>query len=110
MLDKESVREIALKYSDEVRKLVDPISVILFGSYANGSPHAESDIDIAVLVRNYSGDWFDMKVKLHGLKWKENFTDIEPHFLDIDEDPYGFVQHVQQTGEVIYQAGRQHTE
>jgi predicted nucleotidyltransferase len=104
MLGKETAREIAKKYSEEVRKLVDPISIILFGSYANGTPDDESDIDVAVLVRGYDGDWFDMKVKLHGLKWKENFTDIEPHFLDIDQDPCGFVQHVVKTGEVIYQA------
>ena len=104
MLDKEKVREIALKYSDEVCKFLNPTKIILFGSYVNGSPHEWSDIDVAVLVRDYEGNWVDTRAMLYGLKWADDFTDIEPHLLDEAHDPGGFVEHVVKTGEVIYKS------
>ena len=106
MLDKEKVRTIAQMYSLEVRKVLNPVSVILFGSYVNGNPHEWSDIDIAVLVKNIEGeDWYNSRILLQKIRWREdNFTDIEPHLLDESNDPSGFVEHVIKTGEVVYQA------
>ena len=106
MLDKERVRTIAQMYSLEVRKVLNPVSVILFGSYVNGNPHEWSDIDIAVLVKNIEGeDWYNSRILLQKIRWREdNFTDIEPHLLDESNDPSGFVEHVIKTGEVVYQA------
>ena len=51
MLDKAKVRQIAQEYTDEVCRALQPKSVILFGSYVNGTPHEYSDIDIAVVLR-----------------------------------------------------------
>ena len=104
MLDKEKVREIVQEYSDEVCKMLVPTKIILFGSYINGVPHEWSDIDVAVLVKDYKGDWLDTHAKLYSLKWENRFLDIEPHLLDESRDPSGFVQHVIKTGEVIYQS------
>ena len=104
MLDKETVRSIVRDYSGEVQKILNPSKIILFGSYINGNPHKYSDIDIAVLVRNYDGDWINARAMLYGLKWKENFTDIEPHLLDENHDQSGFIEHIIKTGEIIYQA------
>ena len=104
MLDKEKVREIAKKYSDEVRKVLNPASVILFGSYVNGTPREWSDIDIAVLVNDVKDEkWYDSRILLQKIRWGEdNFTDIEPHLLNLNYDPSGFVKHVIDTGEVVY--------
>ena len=106
MLDKERVRSIAQMYSNEVRKALNPVSVILFGSYVNGNPHEWSDIDIAVLVNNIEGEeWYNSRVLLQKIRWSDDcFTDIEPHLLDENYDPSGFVEHVIKTGEVVYQA------
>ncbi|MCL2055474.1 MAG: nucleotidyltransferase domain-containing protein [Oscillospiraceae bacterium] len=106
MLDKAKVREIALKYSDEVKKVMHPVSVIIFGSYVNGIPHEWSDIDIAVLVANIEDeDRYDICDLLQKIRWdKDDFDDIEPHLLDPNYDPSGFVEHVIKTGEVIYSA------
>jgi predicted nucleotidyltransferase len=103
MLDKKEVRKIAIEYSKEVNKVLNPISIILFGSYVNGSPNEWSDIDIAVLVDGFKGDWYDTQVLLCRLK-RNVSLDIEPHLLDAAQDPSGFVKHVVETGEVIYQA------
>jgi len=105
MLDKTRVREIAQKYSEEVKKILNPISVILFGSYVNGTPHEWSDIDIAVLVNNVEGeDWYNARILLQKIIRNGDFIDIEPHLLDENHDPSGFVEHVIKTGEVIYAA------
>ena len=104
MLDKEQVRTIAQLYAGEVRKVLKPASIILFGSYVNGIPHENSDIDVAVLVDNIEGeDWYNARILLQKIRWREDtFTDIEPHLLDESHDPSGFVQHVIKTGEVVY--------
>ena len=106
MLDKTKVREIAIEYSEEVTKVLNPYKIILFGSYANGNPHSESDIDIAVLVTGVDGeDWYNARIKLQDIRWdKDKFIDIEPHLLDETNDPSGFVEYVIKTGEVIYQS------
>ena len=109
MLDKESVREIARKYSNEVRKIFNPTRIILFGSYINGTSHELSDIDIAVLVNDVKGeDWYNACILLWRARRNagqiDDFIDIEPHLLDENYDPSGFVEHVIKTGEVIYQS------
>jgi predicted nucleotidyltransferase len=104
MLDKRTVREIAVKYVEEVRKFLNPNAIILFGSYVNGTPDKNSDIDIAVIVSDFQGDWLGVASRLCGIKWDMRFTDIKPHLLDDTHDPSGFVEHVIKTGEVIYKA------
>jgi len=100
--DKEEVRKIAHKYADKVRLEYDPIRVILFGSYINGTPHEYSDIDIAVVFKDYTGDWLKTWSNLFGIK-NDVDMDIEPHMLDDDHDPSGFLEHIMETGEIIYE-------
>ena len=103
MLDKTEVRKIAARYAEEVKKVLNPDAVILFGSYVNGNPHEWSDIDIAVVVNGFQGDWLETAAMLCGLSW-EISLDIEPHLLDETCDRSGFAEHVIKTGEVIYSA------
>jgi predicted nucleotidyltransferase len=103
MLDKEAVREIAGKYAEEVKKVLNPAAILIFGSYINGNPHEWSDIDIAVVMHDYQGDWLKTASMLVGLSWEISF-DIEPHLLDETCDKSGFVEHVLKTGEYIYKA------
>jgi len=103
MLDKKTVREIAAKYAEKVKGILNPNAVILFGSYVNGNPHEYSDIDIAVIVNDFQGNWLETASMLCGLSWDISL-DIEPHLLDIACDNSGFAQHVLRTGEYIYKA------
>jgi len=102
MLDKNEVRQVAHNFADLVRQDYDPLRVILFGSYVHGNPNENSDIDIAVIFKDYVGDWYGTWTDLVGLSWRINL-DIEPHMLDEDDDPLGFLEHVKKTGEVIYE-------
>ena len=88
-----------------MRKILNPTQVILFGSYVDGKPHEWSDIDIAVLVNDIKeDDWYDSSVRLHRILRNKEFLEVEPHLLDANYDPSGFVEHVIKTGEVVYQA------
>ena len=103
MLDKATVRELASRYSEEVRKVLEPDAVILFGSYVNGIPHEWSDVDIAVVINGFQGDWLETASLLCSLTRRVSI-DIEPHLLDETCDRSGFVEHVIATGEVIFSA------
>ena len=105
MLDKEMVRQIAQRYTQEVCRVLNPKFVILFGSYVSGDPHEYSDIDIAVVFSDYKGDWYDTSILLQ--KLRRNIDDfgsggIEPHLLDEAADRSGFVEHIKKTGEFLY--------
>ena len=105
MLDKEKAREIARGYSIEVIKALNPEKIIMFGSYVNGTPHSESDIDVAVFVRDLDDDaWYDTQTLLQNLRWNRAFLDIEPHLLEEARDRSGFAAHILNTGEVIYES------
>lgn len=103
MLDKNKAREIAYQYASEIQKILSPQAVILFGSYVNGSPHEHSDIDIAVVVRDFKGDWLETWAQLFELREHISF-DIEPHMMDEADDKSGFLEHVKKTGEAIFVA------
>ena len=105
MLDKAKARQIAQKYTEEVCNVLAPKSVILFGSYAAGNPHENSDIDIAVVFDDYKGNWYDTTVLLQRLRRNIEDTSgggIEPHLLDEANDRSGFLAHIKETGEFIY--------
>ena len=104
MLDKAMVREIATGYSHEVKKFLNLDKVVLFGSYANGNPHDESDIDIAVFVSGLDDEaWYNARIMLQKIRRNRMYINIEPHLLDEAHDPSGFVEYVVKTGEIVYQ-------
>ena len=103
MLDKGSVIDTVERYAQAVIKEFSPSSIVLYGSYVNGTPHADSDIDVAVIFDGFSGDWLKTSARLWGLTREVSF-DIEPILLDSTEDRSGFVKHVYKTGQIIYQA------
>ena len=102
MLDKTKVREIAIAYTDRVRKVYSPKQVIIFGSYVSGIPHEESDIDIAIVFDSVDGDWLEVWGQLVGLREGISF-DIEAHMLDETCNRSGFLDFIRSTGEIIYE-------
>jgi len=103
MLDKATVISTVERYADAVKNEFSPDAVILFGSYVNGNPHEESDIDVGVVFNGFTGDWRETSSRLWHLAYDISW-DIEPHLLDSTQDKSGFVKHVLKTGQIIYQA------
>ena len=103
MLDKESVVNTVKNYADIVIREFSPAAIVLYGSYAKGNAHEDSDIDVAVIFDGFTGDWLEAHSKLWRLRRNISF-DIEPIMLDSTEDKSGFVQNIFKTGQIIYQA------
>ena len=101
ILDKITALTIATEYASEVCKIFDPLTIILYGSYANETATVDSDIDIAVIFDGYNGNWLKDSAILWRLTRKIN-TNIEPILLDRKHDPSGFVEKIYNIGEILY--------
>jgi len=66
----------------EVKKNWHVDGVFLFGSFAKGAQHADSDIDIAIISRDFKEDRFDDMLQMRMLR-----TDlrIEPHAIRTED-------------------------
>jgi predicted nucleotidyltransferase len=102
VLDKIEARDVAYKYAERVCEIYEPKQVIIFGSYVNGNPHEDSDIDIAVVFDAVEGNWLETWGDL--IRLREGISyDIEAHMLDESCNQSGFLDHIRETGEIIYE-------
>ena len=76
-MDKRDAVNIAEEYANAVKSKYDFVKIILFGSYAKGTWNADSDIDIAVVLRDYS-NLIDTQLDLMRLR-RNIDSRIEPH-------------------------------
>jgi uncharacterized protein len=76
-MDKTDALTIAQNYASAVNSKFGFIRMILFGSYAKGNFNDDSDIDIAVVFKDY-GSLIDMQLELMRLRRKID-SRIEPH-------------------------------
>ena len=79
-MDKRQAIEVVKKYIDSIKSRYDIQSVILFGSYAKGTNHEDSDIDVAIVLKN-ANDIIDTQIDLMKLRRKIDLR-IEPHPFD----------------------------
>ena len=76
--------------------------ILLYGSYVNVTPHKDSDIDIAVIVDEFQGDYLTASANLFNLV-RGIDTHIEPVLLSQKHDKSGFLASVVRNGKIIYQ-------
>lgn len=76
-MDKRDAIDLAVKYANAVKSKYDFVKIILFGSYAKGTYDEDSDIDIAVILKDYN-NLIDIQVDLMRLRRKID-SRIEPH-------------------------------
>ena len=87
------------KYVEEIKKHYNIVAIILFGSYAKGTEHKDSDIDIAIVSEDFD-DIYDSMADLMGMTWDIDAR-IEPHPIkkkDFDEVSNYFVKEIIDTG------------
>jgi len=100
-MDKHTALENAKIYAAEVRKVFSPFAIVFYGSYVNGTPTPESDIDIAVIFDKYNGDLLKDSAILWGLTMNIS-TLIEPMLFDRTQDAGKFIDDILNTGEILY--------
>jgi uncharacterized protein len=84
-MDKGDAIVIAERYANVVRSKYDSVRIILFGSFAKGNYHEDSDIDIAVILKDYN-NMMEIQLDLMRLRRKID-SRIEPHpFRENDFD------------------------
>ncbi len=100
-MDKTEVMRKAYEFSILAKSYLKFSSAVLFGSYVNGKPREDSDIDIAFFVDNIgeNKDYFSLLIQLNKLTRKVD-SRIEPHIFE-DETKSGFGELVKLNGEVI---------
>jgi uncharacterized protein len=101
----QKIVKIAKQYAQKVRDVMPVRMVVLFGSHVSGKSHKESDIDIAVIVDEFQGDYLKTSADLFRLVRGIN-TRIEPILLSKKHDKSGFLASILRQGKVIYKAGR----
>lgn len=81
-----------------------PVSmVILYGSHVRGSAGKHSDIDIAVVVERFRGDYLKTSAQLFNLVREVNKR-IEPVLLSRENDKSGFLESVLKHGKIVYKS------
>lgn len=72
-------------------------TMYLFGSYARDDFREDSDIDVAVIVSNISGDFFSVNPLLWKLR-RQVDDRIEPVLIDRLNDRSGFLEEIKRNG------------
>ena len=94
---KKQVLNAAQEYAKAVREIMKPSAVLLYGSQVRGTATPDSDIDIAVIVREPPEDYLSAMAALWKLTRKIDDA-IEPVLLTLEDEKGGFLSTVQHTG------------
>ena len=100
-MDKGEIIDIVKKFAKKVTEKYDCVEIILFGSYAKGSDHIDSDIDIAVILKDFDNR-MNTQLELMRLR-REIDSRIEPHpFKESDfYENTPLINEIKKYGEII---------
>ena len=82
-MDKNEAIKIAERYVESISTKYQIERAILFGSFAKGNYHADSDIDIAIVFKSID-DIIDLQIQLMQLRTDDDLL-IEPHPFKISD-------------------------
>jgi predicted nucleotidyltransferase len=96
-MDKREAIDKVKIYKELLKKYFELDSVYIFGSYAKDTNRVESDIDVAVIVKKISGDYFSVNPLLWKLR-RQVDDRIEPILIDKNNDNPGFLDDIKLNG------------
>ena len=96
-MDKNEAINKVKQYKLLLKKYFNLDAVYLFGSYARDNFREDSDIDVAVIVSNISGDFFSVNPLLWKLRRQVDYR-IEPVLIDRNNDRSGFLEEIKRNG------------
>jgi len=79
----EGIKQIVENYIRQLKKEIPVEKVVLFGSYAKGDYHKDSDVDLAIF-----SDYFDGMRRVDGI----NYLLLRAMEYDIDLEPLPFTK------------------
>ena len=99
-MDNTEVIEKLRKYKKLLSQYMDFDELILYGSYAKGNAHDDSDVDVAIVVNTLSGDYFSTRPLLWKIR-REIDDRIEPVLIEKAHDESGFLSEIRKNGIAI---------
>jgi len=96
-MDNKEIIDKLKKYKKLLAKHMVFDQLILYGSYAKGNAHKDSDVDVAVVVEELSGDYFSTRPLLWKIR-REIDDRIEPVLIEKNHDESGFLSEILKTG------------
>jgi predicted nucleotidyltransferase len=96
-MDKGEAIKKVKEYSLLLKNVIPFEKIYLFGSYARNTYHADSDIDVAIIVDKLEGDFFSIQPLLWKLR-RQVDDRIEPIIIEKDKDHSGFLIEIQRNG------------
>jgi len=100
-MDKSEVIEKTRTFASSLPSNLNLSEVVLYGSWVDGSPSEESDIDIAVVVKELKSDYLNLLTKLYYLASTIDIR-IEPLLFEENKDDSGFLEEILKRGEIVY--------
>lgn len=95
-MDQKQALNIVRQYKQQLNPIFADAQVYMFGSYSKGCAGVDSDIDVAVVMPTFDGNWLEANASLWDLTWKVS-TKIEPILLTRDA-PTPLYREVMHTG------------
>ena len=96
-MDKREALEKVSQYKKLLNEHFDIDSVYLYGSYAREKNNEDSDIDVAIVVNQLSGDYFSTTPLIWKLR-RQIDDRIEPLLIEKNHDKSGFLEEIEKTG------------
>ena len=100
-MDIREIYEGINEFIDLVIPEYNPEQIILYGSYAKGTNHQDSDIDIAVVVNEVEGSFLEKESRLYKLR-RNIDSNIEPILIEKNNDRSGFLEHILSYGTILF--------
>ena len=96
-MDKNEALAKVKQYKSLLKEYFNFETMYLFGSYTRDNFREDSDIDVAVIVSNISGDFFSVNPLLWKLR-RQVDDRIEPVLIDRNNDRSGFLEEIIRNG------------
>lgn len=95
-----SVIEVTRKFRDKITGIIPYKMLVVYGSYAKGTTHQDSDIDLAVIVDKIDENYITLSGKMYEFV-RDIDLRLEPILLGMENDQSGFVSSIIKNGYVI---------
>lgn len=99
-MDQDIIEKVK-QYAHIVKQTMPAKKIILYGSFARGAEHSDSDIDVAVIVDKIEGDYLALSARLFELVSEVDLR-IEPVLLSENSDRSGFIESILKYGKEIH--------
>jgi len=100
------IRKKIKKYISEISGVCRVDKVVLFGSYAKGTPKKDSDIDLAIFSREINDanrrEFISLFLK-HILKYKLDIQPLAFNIKDYESNSNDFISEIKRTGILLFQ-------